>query len=66
MKFFMTVIGLLLIMEGLPYFTFPENMQAFLKQIGEMPPNHLRWVGFVSTLVGMGICYIAQKTGIFS
>jgi len=66
MKLFVTVIGLVMIIEGLPYFAFPEKMQIFIKQIEEMPPDYLRWVGLVSTLIGLSICYLAQRTGIFS
>lgn len=66
MKLFVTVIGLLMVVEGLPYFTFPEKMQALMRQIEEMNPDHLRLVGLVSTLIGLVICYIAQKTDIFS
>ena len=66
MKFFVTVVGLLMVLEGLPYFAFPEKMQALMRQIEEMNPDHLRLVGLVSTLIGLVICYIAQRTDIFS
>jgi uncharacterized protein YjeT (DUF2065 family) len=66
MKLFVTVIGLLMVVEGLPYFTFPEKMQALMRQIEGMNPDHLRLVGLVSTLIGLVICYIAQRTDIFS
>ena len=65
MKLFVTLIGLLMVIEGLPYFAFPEKMQALMRQIEEMNPDHLRLVGLVSTLVGLVICYIAQRTDIF-
>ena len=55
-----------MVAEGLPYFAFPEGMKKLLKQLLEMPPEQLRWVGFVSMLLGLFICYIAQRTGIFS
>jgi uncharacterized protein YjeT (DUF2065 family) len=64
MKLFVTVIGLLMVVEGLPYFAFPEKMQALIRQIEEMNPDHLRLVGLVSTLIGLVICYIAQRTDI--
>ncbi|MDL1959992.1 MAG: DUF2065 domain-containing protein [Deltaproteobacteria bacterium] len=66
MKLFVTVIGLLMVVEGLPYFAFPEKMQALIRQIEEMNPDHLRLVGLVSTLIGLVICYIAQRTDILS
>jgi uncharacterized protein YjeT (DUF2065 family) len=66
MKLFVTLIGLLMVVEGLPYFAFPEKMQALMRQIEKMNPDYLRLVGLVSTLVGLVICYIAQRTNIFS
>ncbi|MEA1992670.1 MAG: DUF2065 domain-containing protein [Thermodesulfobacteriota bacterium] len=65
MKLIVTLIGLLMVVEGLPYFAFPEKMQALMRQIEEMNPDHLRLVGLVSTLIGLVICYIAQRTNIF-
>ena len=65
MKLFVTVIGLLMVLEGLPYFAFPEKMQAFMRQIEEMNPDHLRLIGLVSTLIGLLICYVTQRTDIF-
>lgn len=66
MKLFLTFLGLLMIFEGLPYFAFPERMQEFMRHLQEMPPEHLRWVGLVSTLLGLGLCYVTQRTGLFS
>ncbi len=65
MKLFVTLIGLLMVFEGLPYFAFPEKMQALMRQIEKMNPDYLRMVGLISTLVGIVICYIAQRTDIF-
>ena len=66
MKLFVTLIGLLMVVEGLPYFAFPEKMQVLIRQIEKMNPDYLRLVGLISTLIGLVICYIAQRTDIFS
>jgi len=65
MKLAVTVLGLLLIVEGLPYFAFPERMQALMREIQEMPPRQLRAVGLVCILVGLGLCYLVQRTAFF-
>ena len=64
MKLFLTVLGLLLVVEGLPYFAFPEKMQAVMREVQKMNPNHLRWIGLASTLTGVGVCYFAQRMGL--
>ena len=66
MKLFVTVIGLIMVIEGLPYFAFPEKMKIFLQQIQEMPPESLRWMGFFLMCLGLLLCYLAQRTGIFT
>ncbi|MEA3386147.1 MAG: DUF2065 domain-containing protein [Thermodesulfobacteriota bacterium] len=66
MKLIVTLLGLLMVVEGLPYFTFPEKMQALMRQIEKMNPDHLRFVGLILTFVGLVICYLAQRTDIFS
>ncbi len=62
MKFFLTVIGLVLVVEGLPYFAFPEKMQELLAQIEQMEPSHLRIMGLISMTIGLIICYLVQRT----
>jgi len=66
MKLLMTLIGLVLVLEGLPYVASPEAMQRWLRQIVEMPPRQLRRVGLVAMAVGFVLCYLAQKSSLFN
>ena len=65
MKFFLTVMGLVLVVEGLPYFAFPEKMQEMLAQIQKMEPSQLRIMGLISMAIGLAICYVVQRTAWF-
>jgi len=65
MKLLITLIGLVLVLEGLPYVAAPESMQRWLRQIVDMPPHLLRRIGLVAMVVGFCLCALAQKTGIF-
>ncbi len=65
MKLFITLIGLILILEGLPYAASPEAMQRWLRQILEMPPEQLRRIGLIAMAIGFFLCYLAQKSGLF-
>jgi len=65
MKLLFTLIGLIFIMEGLPYLTFPEAMQKWLRQLMEMQPAQLRMVGLFAVGIGLLICYITLRTGLF-
>ena len=33
MRFFLCVIGMVMIVEGLPYFAFPQKMKAWMRKI---------------------------------
>jgi len=65
MKFLFTLIGLVFILEGLPYLTFPEAMQKWLRQLMEMRPSQLRLVGLFAVGTGLLICYVTLRTNLF-
>ncbi len=65
MKLLVTLVGLVLILEGLPYVAFPEAMQDWLRQLTTFPPKILRRFGLVAMLIGLGLCYLTQRTELF-
>jgi len=65
MKLLITLIGLVFVLEGLPYLTFPEAMQKWLRQVQEMSPGQLRLMGFLAIGFGLLLCYITQRTDWF-
>ncbi len=64
MKTLITLVGLVLILEGLPYVASPEAMQRWLKQLSEMRPDNLRVMGVMAMAAGFFLCFLAQKTGV--
>jgi uncharacterized protein YjeT (DUF2065 family) len=66
MKFLLTLVGLVFILEGLPYLTFPEAMQRWLRQLLEMSPSQLRLVGLFAVGLGLLLCFITLRSGLFS
>ena len=66
MKLLLTLVGLIFILEGLPYLTFPEAMQRWLQQLMEMKPMQLRMVGLFAVGLGLLICYVTLRTGLFN
>lgn len=58
---FLCVLGLVLIVEGLPYFAFPERMKLYMKKILEIPENRLRFVGLAAMALGLLLTYISQE-----
>ncbi len=64
MKFLLSLIGVVLILEALPYVAFPEAMQNWLKQISSMDPAVLRVIGLLAMGAGLLLCYLTQRTGL--
>ncbi|WP_457577153.1 DUF2065 domain-containing protein [Desulfomarina sp.] len=65
MKLLTLLIGLILILEGLPYVAAPVAMRDWLKKLSEMDSSHMRVIGLISMITGLIICYIVQKTSLF-
>ncbi|MBN1624894.1 MAG: DUF2065 domain-containing protein [Deltaproteobacteria bacterium] len=61
MKLFLCLIGLVLVVEGLPYFAFPERMKKWMLMIQETPDNQLRLIGFMSMCIGLIIVYFFRS-----
>ncbi|OQX15482.1 MAG: hypothetical protein BWK76_13025 [Desulfobulbaceae bacterium A2] len=61
MKLFLSLFGLILIFEGLPYVAFPEAMRRWLRTLLELPPEQLRWFGLVFLVLGLGLCFLGQR-----
>lgn len=66
MKYLFTLIGLVFILEGLPYLTFPEAMQRWLQQLMQMRPAQLRVIGLFAVLLGLFICFVTMRTSLFN
>ncbi|MCP3891882.1 MAG: DUF2065 domain-containing protein [Desulfobulbaceae bacterium] len=66
MKILITLIGLVFVLEGLPYVVSPEGMQRWLRQLLEMKPEQLRAVGAIAMAAGFLLVFIGQKSGLFS
>ena len=61
MEFFLCVLGMVMVIEGLPYFAFPERMRFWLQKIVEMPDETLRKFGFIIMLIGLFIVYLGKS-----
>ncbi len=60
MKFFFCVIGMVMIVEGLPYFAFPGKMKEMVQMMISLEDTKLRKFGFVLMLAGLCIIYFAM------
>jgi uncharacterized protein YjeT (DUF2065 family) len=61
MEFFLCVIGMVMIVEGLPYFAFPSKMKEMVLMMVGLDNEKLRKFGFFLMLAGLFIVYVAMK-----
>lgn len=64
MKLLITLIGLILVLEGLPYVAAPESMQRWLRQLLELKPSQLRTMGVIAMAAGFIILFLARRSGL--
>lgn len=61
MKYFLCVLGMVLIVEGLPYFAFPVRMKDWISRMVSMSERHLRQVGLALMAVGLWLVYLGRS-----
>ena len=66
MKLLLLLIGMVCILEGLPYVAFPEAMRVWLAKLSQTPAVVLQGIGLVVMLVGFLLCWVVQRTDLFS
>lgn len=63
MEDLITVLGMILVLEGLPYFAFPETFKAWVVRVLELPESRLRIYGLISMTLGLFLIYLARRSG---
>jgi hypothetical protein len=61
MKFFLCVLGMVMVVEGLPYFGFPSKMKLVLEKVLELPDKSLQKFGLVLMLAGVLLVYLGKR-----
>ena len=59
MKFFLCVIGVVLVIEGIPWFLSPQGLKRMLLQVLPIPERTLRVMGLLLMLAGLLVVYYA-------
>ena len=61
MEFFLCVVGMVFIIEGIPNFLFPFAWKKMLLRIDEIPESLLRVLGLISILIGLAMVYLGRR-----
>ena len=60
MNDFITALGLLLVLEGVPYFLAPSKMRIWVLQIARLPDDTLRRTGLIMMMLGLFVVYLVR------
>lgn len=60
MEFFLCVLGMVFVVEGLPYFGFPEKMREMMRFLEEQDDATLRTMGGIVMLIGLVILFFTR------
>ena len=61
MKLLLCLLGLVLIVEGIPYFAFPGKMKKWMSTLQKVPDSNLRVMGFAAMIAGLLIAYFFKE-----
>jgi uncharacterized protein YjeT (DUF2065 family) len=61
MKYFLCVLGMVFVIEGLPYFAFPDKLKGYLLKMAELPDRTLRLMGTALVLLGLALIYFGRN-----
>jgi uncharacterized protein len=60
MNDFITALGLLLVLEGAPYFLAPSKMRIWVIQVAKLPDDTLRRTGLIMMMLGLFVVYLVR------
>ena len=61
MKYFLSVVGMVMIVEGLPYFAAPSKIKVWIEKLAALPDSTLRFMGMLLMLAGLGLVYFGTR-----
>ena len=61
MEFFLCVIGMVLVVEGIPLFLGPDKMKRVMLEVLELDDRTLRIFGAVIMIIGLVIVFLARR-----
>jgi len=60
MGIFLTAVGLMMIFEGAPLFSFPAHIKDIASRIVEIEDATLRVIGLILMIFGLGVVYFGR------
>jgi uncharacterized protein len=61
--YFLTLLGLICFLEGLPYLASPELLKQWMLKVSTMEPKTLRVLGATLMILGLLLVYWGRRHG---
>jgi uncharacterized protein YjeT (DUF2065 family) len=63
MDYFLSVMGMVFIIEALPYIASPSKVKEFARYVGAVPDKTLQIIGVFVAFAGIAVIYIGRHLG---
>ena len=63
MDYFLSVLGMVFIIEALPYMAFPSKVKEFARYMELVPDRKLQTIGLFVAVAGLVIIYLGRRLG---
>jgi uncharacterized protein len=61
MNYFLSVIGMVFIVEAVPYILFPGKVKTFAQFVHAVPDSKLQAAGIIAAFAGLLIIYLGRQ-----
>jgi len=58
-RYFLSLLGMVMVIEGIPYFISPGRMKKFLARVSEFTDSSLRIYGMIIIICGLILAWCA-------
>jgi uncharacterized protein YjeT (DUF2065 family) len=60
MNLILVALGLVMVIEGIPLFCFPDQLKELARKLPELENSTLRSIGLVLMLIGLAVVYVGK------
>ena len=60
MNLILVALGLVMVVEGIPLFCFPDQLKELARKLPELENTTLRSIGLVLMLIGLAVVYVGK------
>lgn len=62
MNLILVALGLVMVVEGIPLFCFPDQLKELARKLPELENSTLRSIGLIVMLLGLAVVYVGKGT----